>query len=67
MQPGARKLISFLAFIVGVGLIYPLIMAGIFKLNLKMSLIIGPIMGVVGAVLWLTTSNIRERRRGMKK
>jgi hypothetical protein len=64
MQPGTRKLISFLAFIVGVGLIYPLIMAGIFKLNLKMSLIVGPIMGVVGAVLWLTTSNIREKRRG---
>lgn len=67
MQPGTRKFITFLAFIIGVGLLYPLIMTGIFKLDLKTSLIVGAIMGFSGAVLWLTTSNIREKRRAMKK
>jgi uncharacterized membrane protein YciS (DUF1049 family) len=63
MQPGNRKLITFLAFIVGVGLLYPLVMTGIFKLDLKTSLIVGPVYGIVGAVLWLVTSNVRERRK----
>ncbi len=63
MQPGTRKLMIFLAFIVGVGLLYPLIMSGIFKLDLKTSMIVGPVYGIVGAVLWLVTSNVRERRR----
>jgi sugar phosphate permease len=63
MQPCNRKLMTFLAFIVGVGLLYPLIMTGIFKLDLKTSLIVGPVYGIVGAVLWLVTSNVRERRR----
>jgi len=66
MQAAPNKLLIFLAFIVGIGLIYPLIMSGIFKLNLKTSLIVGPIYGVVGAILWLVTSNIRERRRAAK-
>jgi hypothetical protein len=43
--------------------LYPLIMSGIFKLDLKTSLIVGPVYGIVGAVLWLVTSNVRERRR----
>jgi sugar phosphate permease len=63
MQPGNRKLMTFLAFIVGVGLLYPLIMTGIFKLDLKTSLTVGPVYGIVGAVLWLVTSNVREQRR----
>jgi len=67
MRPAPNKFLMFVAFIVGIGLIYPLIMTGIFKLNLKTSLIVGPIYGVVGAILWLVTSNIRERRRASKK
>lgn len=63
MQPGTRKLMIFSAFIVGVGLLYPLIISGIFKLDLKTSLIVGPVYGIVGAVLWLATSNIREKRK----
>jgi hypothetical protein len=65
--PKARnKAIYFIAILVGVGFVYPLIMTGIFKFNFKASMIIGVIFGVVGAVLWLVTSNIRERRNAAK-
>jgi len=67
MQPSTNKFIIFIALIVGIGLVYPLIMTSIFKFDLKTSLIVGPIMGIIGAVLWLVTSNIRERRRAAKK
>ncbi len=63
MQPVKNKLLGFFAFVVGVGLIYPLIITGIFKFDLKTSLIVGPIYGIVGGVLWLATSNIRERKK----
>ncbi|MDB5109281.1 MAG: hypothetical protein JWR67_395 [Mucilaginibacter sp.] len=67
MAPGIRKLITFLGFVVGVGIIYPLIMAGIFKLNLKTSIIIGTVVGIIGGVLWIVTSNLREKRRAVEK
>jgi len=63
MNPGNHKLIGFFAFLVGVGLIYPLIVSGIFKLDLKTSMIVGGIFGLVGGVLWVTTVHIREKRR----
>ena len=67
MQPAPNKFLTFLAFVVGVGLIYPLIMTAIFKFDLKISMIVGAVMGVVGGVLWVTTSNIREKRKAMRK
>ncbi len=67
MTPGVRKLLIFLGFMVGVGVIYPLIMSGIFHLNLKTSLIVGPIFGFIGAVLWTVTSNIKEKRKAAAK
>ncbi|HEY0245330.1 MAG TPA: hypothetical protein VGC01_07185 [Mucilaginibacter sp.] len=66
MTPTARKLFTFLGFMVGVGVIYPLIMSGIFSLNLKTSIIVGGIFGFIGAILWTVTSNIREKRRAAK-
>ena len=66
MTPGVRKLLIFLGFVVGMGVIYPLIMSGIFSLDLKTSIIVGAIFGVIGAVLWTVTSNIREKRRSAK-
>jgi hypothetical protein len=63
MTPGVRKLLIFLGFMVGVGVIYPLIMSGIFGLDLKTSIIIGSIFGIVGAILWTVTSNIKEKRK----
>lgn len=67
MAPGIRKLIIFLGFVVGVGIIYPLIMTGIFKLNLKTSIIIGTVVGIIGGVLWIVTSNLREKCRAVEK
>jgi uncharacterized membrane protein YadS len=64
---GRSKIVPFLAFLIGVGLLYPLIMSGIFKLDLKTSMIIGVVMGIVGAVIWLVTSNIRQKKRAMKQ
>jgi membrane associated rhomboid family serine protease len=66
MTPAVRKLLIFLGFIVGVGVIYPLIMSGIFSLDLKTSIIVGTIFGFIGAVLWTVTSNIREKKRTAK-
>jgi hypothetical protein len=67
MTPGVRKFLTFLGFIVGVGIIYPLIMTGIFSLDLKTSIIVGGVFGFVGALLWVATSNIREKRRSANK
>jgi hypothetical protein len=67
MEVGRSKIVPFLAFLIGVGLLYPLIMSGIFKLDLKTSMIIGVVMGIVGAVIWLVTSNIRQKKRAMKQ
>jgi hypothetical protein len=64
---GTNKALFFIAILLGAGLVYPLIMTGIFKFDTKTSLIVGGIFGVVAAVLWLVTSNIRERRKAAKK
>ena len=66
-EPKARnKAIYFVSILIGVGFVYPLIVTGIFKFDFKTSVIVGAIFGVVGAVLWLVTSNIREKRRAAK-
>ena len=66
MESFAGKWMVFFIFLIGVGLIYPLIMAGIFKFDIKTSIIIGGICGFVGGILWVATSNIRERRKTRK-
>jgi len=66
MQPGIKKLVEFFIFVIVVGLIYPLVMSGIFKLNIKTSIIVGGIFGIVGGLLWAVTSNIREKRKARK-
>jgi hypothetical protein len=66
MQPGTRKVVEFLTFAIVIGFIYPVIMSGIFKLDFKTSIIVGGIFGVVGGLLWIVTSNIRERRKAAK-
>jgi len=53
----------FFIFVIGVGLMYPLIMSAIFKFDVKTSIIIGGIFGIVGGVIWVVTSNIREKRK----
>jgi len=62
-----NKLVMFFIFVIGVGLAYPLIMSAIFKFDVKTSIIIGGIFGVVGGIIWVVTSNIREKRKAAKK
>jgi sugar phosphate permease len=66
-QSGTNKLMMFFIFLIGVGVIYPLIMSGIFNLDIKTSIIVGGVFGVVGGVIWVVTSNIREKRKAAGK
>jgi len=67
MESAKSKWMIFFIFLLGGGLIYPLIMSGIFKLDQKSSIIVGAIFGLIGGILWLLTSNIRKRRRAARK
>ena len=67
MEQVKSKWMMFLIFLVGGGVIYPLIMSGIFKLDQKISIIVGGIFGLIGGILWVLTSNVRERRRAARE
>ncbi|MGZ3755108.1 MAG: hypothetical protein ACXVAY_03770 [Mucilaginibacter sp.] len=62
MKPFVRKSVMFFLFLIIAGVIYPLIISALCKLNVQSSITVGAIFGIIGGVLWVVTLGIGQKK-----